>query len=90
MPDGPNSFESVFASPVVAARTEFERISPSIGSFTAIDVMLMIRACSDCLRYGSASRVIHTTLIRFVSIALRHAVVVVLLERARTAARRRC
>ena len=28
----------------------FDRISPSIGSFTAVDVMLMIRAWSDRLR----------------------------------------
>ena len=50
MPNGPNSFESVFASPVVPARTEFESTRPSIGSFTAVDVMLMMRARSDFVR----------------------------------------
>src|SRR5581483_7366045 len=56
MPSGPSSRDSVLARPVVASRTLFERIRPSIGSFTVVDVILITRAWSDLRSQGSASR----------------------------------
>ena len=40
MPNGATSFASVRAKPVTAARMLLDRIRPSTGCFTAIDVML--------------------------------------------------
>ena len=56
---------SVRAKPVTAARTLFERIRPSTGCFTAIDVMLTMRPHRRSFIPGTTARVRLRTLSRF-------------------------
>src|SRR5437867_848079 len=67
------SFASVRAKPVTAARRLFDRISPSTGCFTAIDVTLMMRPHCRSFMPGSTSRVSSTALRRVSSTACCHA-----------------
>ncbi len=55
-PKGATSFARVFANPVTAARMLFERISPSTGCFTAIEVTFTIRPQRRSFIPGSAAR----------------------------------
>ena len=57
MPFGPSSWESVFAQPITPGRYVFESSRPSLGSFTADDVMLTTRPRPLFRSSGSASRV---------------------------------
>ena len=70
---GASSTASVFARPVTAARSEFDRTSPSIGCFTEIEVMLMMRPPPRACRWGMAPRHSRTTLRSIESIASVHA-----------------
>src|SRR5579864_8045452 len=61
---GPYSLARLFTRPVTADRTEFDKINPSIGCFTATEVMVMNRPhCCFCIT-GSTSRAKWTVLIR--------------------------
>jgi hypothetical protein len=63
MRSGASSLESVFASPVTAARSELDRAMFGIGCRTEIEVMKTIRPWSDRLRSGSAALTSRTALI---------------------------
>src|SRR5580700_755973 len=72
MPSAPNSLASVFAIPVTPARKEFDSISPSIGCFTDIEVIVMNRPqWRRCMR-GSTSRAKYTALNKVRFAAARH------------------
>src|SRR5690554_871786 len=73
MPNGATSLASLRANPVTAARTLFERMSPSTGCFTAMDVMLMMRPQRRCFIPGSTPRTRFSTLSRLRRIAACHA-----------------
>ena len=73
MPEEATSLASVLANPVTAARTAFDRMRPSIGCFTATEVMLMIRPHPAFFIAGSTARVRFRTLLRFCSTAVLHA-----------------
>ncbi len=73
MPFGPSSCDSVFAQPITPGRYMFESSSPSLGSFTADDVMLTTRPRPLFRSSGSASRVRRSVDIRVRSQADRQA-----------------
>src|SRR5579864_1087554 len=72
IPLAPNSFASVLARPVTAARNELERSSPSIGCFTDTEVIVRKRPQRLCCMRGSTSRAKYTVLSSVRSIAARH------------------
>src|SRR5438093_628870 len=68
---GAYSFERLFTKPTTADRTEFERMRPSIGCLTAMDVIVINRPHCCCFMMGSTSRAKNSVLMKFRSTAER-------------------
>src|ERR1035437_10713756 len=66
---GPYSLASVLMRPLTPARTELERIKPSTGCLTVMDVMAMKRPQRRRCMTGSASFAKYTVLIKLSSAA---------------------
>jgi len=63
--NGASSVERVLANPMTPERTVLDRIRPSMGCFTEMDVMLMIRPQRFSFITGTTSRVMTMVLRRF-------------------------